>query len=93
MVTIEEAVPQFGRRSSHPGSATNVRTLEFGGFFRRYALRGRDPAMADENLYRYCSNAPMNGVDPSGMRECDDGKTLLTANLKDSQTELNDHVN
>ena len=26
----------------------------------------RDPAMADENLYRYCENEPTDGTDPSG---------------------------
>lgn len=26
-----------------------------------------DPAAADENLYRYCGNAPTDGIDPSGM--------------------------
>ena len=26
-----------------------------------------DPAAADENLYRYCGNAPTDGIDPSGL--------------------------
>ena len=29
----------------------------------------RDPALADENLYRYCGNMPTDGTDPSGLRE------------------------
>jgi len=28
-----------------------------------------DPAAADENLYRYCGNAPTDGTDPSGLQE------------------------
>ena len=27
----------------------------------------RDPAQADENLYRYCGDEPTNGIDPGGM--------------------------
>jgi len=36
------------------------------GFFKRYTLRGRDAAKADENLYRYCGDGPTDGTDPSG---------------------------
>ena len=35
-------------------------------FVRRFAPRGRDPAVADENLYRYCDNEPTEATDPSG---------------------------
>jgi hypothetical protein len=35
-------------------------------FLRRFALRGRDPAQGDENLYRYCSDEPIDATDPSG---------------------------
>ena len=38
-------------------------------FLKRFAPRGRDPAQADENLYRYCGNGPTDGTDPSGMAE------------------------
>ncbi len=36
-------------------------------FVRRFAPRGRDPAVADENLYRYCENEPTEATDPSGL--------------------------
>ena len=36
-------------------------------FVRRFAPRGRDPAQADENLYRYCDNEPTEATDPSGL--------------------------
>jgi len=29
----------------------------------------RDPAVADENLYRYCGNDPLDATDPSGLKE------------------------
>jgi hypothetical protein len=33
----------------------------------RIAFMGRDPAVADENLYRYCGDNPTIYVDPSGL--------------------------
>lgn len=42
-------------------------TLEIDGFFKRFILRGRDPAIADENLYRYCENEPLTRTDPTGL--------------------------
>jgi hypothetical protein len=38
-------------------------------FVRRFAPRGRDPAVADENLYRYCGNEPTDATDPTGTTE------------------------
>ena len=35
-------------------------------FLRQFALRGRDPAVADENLYRYVGSNPEDYVDWSG---------------------------
>jgi hypothetical protein len=46
------------------------------GFLTRFALRGRDPAVADENLYRYCGDGPMGATDPTGM--ADVGLTVST---------------
>jgi hypothetical protein len=37
-------------------------------FLDGVAFLGRDPAVADENLYRYCGNSPINATDPSGLR-------------------------
>ena len=47
---------------SHPGDPHDMRA-----FLKRFALRGRDPAVADENLYRYCGNDPVNATDPAGL--------------------------
>ena len=51
---------------SHVGGAPFME-----GFLKPLALRGRDPAVADENLYRYCENGPTDGVDPSGLASVD----------------------
>jgi uncharacterized protein YqgV (UPF0045/DUF77 family) len=40
---------------------------------KQFALRGRDPAVADDNLYRYCGDEPTEATDPSGMA----GPTLV----------------
>jgi hypothetical protein len=34
---------------------------------KQFALRGRDPAVADDNLYRYCGDEPTEATDPSGL--------------------------
>jgi len=49
------------RVRSHFGLPDDARA-----FIKRFALRGRDPAVADENLYRYCENEPTDATDPSG---------------------------
>ena len=48
-------------------------------FLKRFALRGRDPAMADENLYRYCGNEPTDHTDPSGCGDDDDSSQAMEA--------------
>src|SRR5271157_6438659 len=50
------------RVRSHFGLPDDARA-----FIKRFALRGRDPAVADENLYRYCENEPTDATDPSGL--------------------------
>ncbi len=52
------------RAGRHPSNAHDLRT-----FLKRFALRGRDPAMADENLYGYCENDRVANVDPSGLQQ------------------------
>ncbi len=52
------------RRGSRPSDPYDLRA-----FLKRFALRGRDPAAADENLYRYCENEPTVYVDPSGLAD------------------------
>ena len=56
------------RQSRCAGSHFRNRLRAFVG---RYALRGRDPAVADENLYRYCEDAPTEAIDPSGLADGD----------------------
>jgi hypothetical protein len=55
---------ELQRVGNHPRYPDDTAT-----FIKRFAPRGRDPAMADENLYRYCGDEPVVYVDPSGLRE------------------------
>lgn len=48
------------------GSSSRSRS-EINGVFSGLVFLGRDPAMADENLYRYCENGPTNATDPRGL--------------------------
>ncbi len=43
-------------------------------FLKRFAPRGRDPAQADENLYRYCGDEPTDETDPSGLIKWDSAR-------------------
>ena len=47
----------------------------------------------DSNLYRYVGNGPTNGMDPSGLRECDDRETDKTRPLRNVDKFLEDIVN
>lgn len=63
-----EAVCVFG----YTGSYTDVLTSDVLNGVRWYDPSSerwltQDPAAADENLYRYCGNAPTDGTDPSGL--------------------------
>jgi hypothetical protein len=51
------------RADSDAGGSYNVDDL-----FDRFAFRGRDPAQADENLYRYCEDDPIDATDPTGLK-------------------------
>ena len=51
---------------SHSSSPKRCRAAAQ-SFLSGHMLRGRDPAQADENLYRYCGDAPTDGTDPSGL--------------------------
>ena len=62
-----EAVCVFG----YTGSFTDVVTGDVLNGVRWYDPASerwltQDPAAADENLYRYCGNAPTDGTDPTG---------------------------
>jgi hypothetical protein len=50
-------------------------------FLKRFALRGRDPAVADENLYRYCENDPVNATDAAGLDALKDSRKLTDGDL------------
>ena len=63
-----EAVCVFG----YTGSYTDVVTGDVLNGVRWYDPSSerwltQDPAAADENLYRYCGNAPTDGTDPTGL--------------------------
>jgi len=75
---------QTRKKSGRASDLHGPRAMRRGGFRRATVARaghvrwydptvGRwlteDPAAADANLYRYCGNAPTNGVDPSGLAE------------------------
>ena len=58
-------IPYGTSESQHTGWPSGVPD-NTRAFLKRFALRGRDPAQADENLYRYCENMPTEATDPSG---------------------------
>lgn len=60
-------ITRYTRKSSVSGGNPVCESPNAEGFFKRYTLRGRDPAVADENLYRYCVNDPNNATDPTGL--------------------------
>ena len=60
--TMHRGTSETQRGGSHPRDAHDMRV-----FLKRFALRGRDPAVGDENLYRYCGDDPLNATDPSGL--------------------------
>ena len=57
------------RKSSQRAGSRAGGAPDTGGFLKQFALRGRDPAVADENLYRYCGNEPTEATDPSGLAD------------------------
>ena len=63
---MQTTVTRYVPKSSQLGGSHTDGTPDIEGFFKRFTLRGRDPAMADENLYRYCDNSPTDATDPSG---------------------------
>ena len=79
---METIITRCGRRSSQLGGSYPGCTPDIEGFFKRFTLRGRDPAVADENLYRYCENDPTDATDPSGMAAQD----------RRDRDEVNDHL-
>ena len=66
---METTITRCGRRSSQLGGSYPRCTPDIEGFFKRFTLRGRNPAVADENLYRYCENDPTDAIDPTGLAE------------------------
>ena len=55
-----------GASRSQGAGSHRVLADEAKSFVKRFAPRGRDPAVADENLYRYCGDDPIEATDPSG---------------------------
>ena len=71
-----------GSRHSRQAGNRAVKPDRTRDFVRRFALRGRDPAVADENLYRYCGDDPTDGTDPSGLAELVQGAPTLGAGMR-----------
>ena len=73
-------LPQRTRKSQCTSGRTgDVRPMQ--SLLAGHALQGRDPAQADENLYRYCENEPTQATDPSGLAE----QPAVPATLKPEQ--------
>lgn len=57
---------------SLPGGSSTNDPYDMRVMLRQFALRGRDPAVADENLYRYCVDTPTDATDPTGKMQLTD---------------------
>ena len=76
---------RYGTAESQRGDSRLGRPRDMRAFLKRFALRGRDPAVADENLYRYCADDPTDVIDPTGLDDSPTGTNLATLAAQDPQ--------